>query len=75
MSVREGKKKASYPSPLPLRRPERPKQRRWPSPTPLPEIPSEDVGKVLTQILNRLDAIEKRLERIEKTLMSKQPPL
>jgi len=75
MSKREGKKKASYPSPLPFRRPERPKQRRWPSPTPLPEIPSEDVGKVLTQILNRLDAIEKRLERIEKTLMSKQPPL
>lgn len=75
MSVREGKEKASYPSPLPFRRPKRPKQRRWPSPTPLPEIPSEDVGKVLTQILNRLDAIEKRMERIEKILMSKQPPL
>ena len=75
MSKREGKKKASYPSPLPFRRTERPEQRRWPSPTPLPEIPSEDVNKVLTQILNRLDAIEKRLERIEEALMSKPPPL
>ena len=75
MYEREGKKKTSYPSPLPFRRTERPEQRRWPSPTPLPEIPSEDVGKVLTQILNRLDAIEKRLERIEKVLMSKQSPL
>lgn len=75
MCEREGKKKTSYPSPLPFRRTERPEQRRWPSPTPLPEIPSEDVGKVLTQILNRLDAIEKRLERIEKVLMSKQSPL
>jgi predicted RNA binding protein with dsRBD fold (UPF0201 family) len=38
-------------------------------------VPTEDVGKVLKQILNRLDAIEKRLERIEKTLMAKQLPV
>jgi len=68
-------KKAVFPSPLPSKRPEIPEEIRWPSPTPLPVIPTEDVGKVLKQILNRLDAIEKRLERIEKMLMAKQLPL
>ena len=73
MSEGKGRKKAVFPSPSPFRRPERPEERRWPSPTPLPMVPPEDVGKVLKQILNRLDAIEKRLERIEKMLMAKQP--
>ncbi len=73
MSEGEGRKRAVFPSPLPFRRPEGPEERRWPSPTPLPRVPTEDVGKVLKQILNRLDAIEKRLERIEKMLMTKQP--
>jgi len=67
MREREGKKRALYPPPLP-RRPESPEERRWPSPTPLPVVPREDVGKVLKQILDRLDAIEKRLERMEKLL-------
>jgi len=75
MSGREERKKASFPSPLPLRRPEGPEERKWPSPTPLPMPPAEDIGKVLKEILNRLDAIEKQLERIEKMLMEKQPPL
>ena len=69
----EEEKRASYPPPIPPRRPERPEERRWPSPTPLPTVPTEDVGKVLKQILNRLEAIEKRLERIEKMLMEKRP--
>jgi len=73
MSEGKGRKKAAFPSPSPFERPERPEERRWPSPTPLPTVPTEDVGKVLKQILNRLDAIEKRLERIEKMLMAKQP--
>lgn len=73
MCEREGKKKALYPSPVPPRRPEKPEERRWPSPTPLPMVPTEDVGKVLKQILNRLDAIEKRLERIEKLLAERGP--
>ena len=73
MSEGEERKKAGFPSPLPLRRPEGPEERRWPSPTPLPMLPTEDVGKMLKQILNRLDDIEKRLERIEKMLMEKQP--
>jgi hypothetical protein len=63
---------ATYPQPLLPRRPERPSERRWPSPTPLPLIPTEDVGKILKQILNRLDAIEKRLDKIEKILAGKQ---
>ena len=66
-------KKAAYPSPLQPRRPERPEERRWPSPTPLPMVPTEDVGRVLKQILDRLDAIEKRLEGIEKLLAEKLP--
>jgi hypothetical protein len=36
-------------------------------------VPPEDVGKVLKQILDRLDAIEKRLERIEKLLAEREP--
>jgi len=69
MSERKGEKRALYPPPV-LGRPE---ERRWPSPTPLPMFPTEDVGKVLKQILDRLDAIEKRLERIEKLLAEKRP--
>jgi hypothetical protein len=75
MTEGEGEKKAVFPSPAPFRRPEVPEERRWPSPTPLPVVPAEDVGKLLKEILNRLDAIEKRLERIEKMLMTTQPPL
>ena len=71
----EEKKEAVFPSPPPFRRPEVPEERRWPSPTPLPMVPTEDVGKLLKQILDRLDAIEKRLERIEKMLMAKQLPV
>lgn len=74
MSEEEGKK-AVFPSPQPFRRPESPEERRWPSPTPLPMLPPEDFGKLLKQILNRLDAIEKRLEEIEKILITLQPPL
>jgi len=73
MRERGGEKRALYPPPVPPRRPERPEERRWPSPTPLPMGPTEDVGKVLKQILDRLDAIEKRLERIEKLLAERGP--
>lgn len=73
MREEKAEKKAAYPYPMP-RRPERPEERRWPSPTPLPVVPAEDVGKVLKQILNRLDAIEKRLERIEKLLTTQTSP-
>jgi hypothetical protein len=66
----EGEKKALYPPSVP-RRPER-SERRGPSPTPLPLVPAEDAGKVLEQILDRLDAIEKRLERIEKLLAERE---
>ena len=66
--MREEKTKAAYPHPLPPRRPERPEEQRWPSPIPQPIFPAKDTGRVLKQILNRLDAIEKRLEKIEKLL-------
>ncbi len=71
MSEGEEKKKATFPSPLPFRRPEGPVERRWPSPTPRPLVPREEVGKLLREILNRLDAIEKRLEKIEIMLTTK----
>ena len=70
----EKNKKATYPSPILPRRPQTPEERRWPSPTPLPIVPTEDVNRVLNQILDRLDAIEKRLENIEKLLL-KTPPV
>jgi len=76
MSRSKGEEKAVYHPPVPApRRPERPEEWRWPSPTPLPTVPVEDMGRVLKQILDRLDAIEKRLERIEKALMERQQPL
>ncbi len=68
MSETSGETNAGYPPPLLPRRPERPEERRWPSPTPVPLVPAEDVGKVLKQILDRLDDIEKRLGKIEKIL-------
>jgi len=58
----------SFPRPL-----KRPEERRWPSPTPLPVVPAEDIGRILKQILERLDAIEKRLDNIEKLLAQTQP--
>jgi hypothetical protein len=73
MSESEGKKKAAFqppPSPILPRRPEFPEE-EWPSPVPMPAIPTEDVGRVLKQILERLDAIEKRLEKIEGLLAAK----
>jgi len=69
----KSEKKAAYPSPIFPRRPEMPEERRWPSPTPLPIIPTEDVNRVLKQILDRLDAIEKRLENIERLLTKTKP--
>lgn len=73
MTKRDEKKAAYPPSPTLPRRPEIPEERRWPSPTPLPIVPTEDVNRVLKQILDRLDAIEKRLENIEKLLMRREP--
>jgi len=76
MSRSKGEEKAAYRPPVPPPiRPERPEEWRWPSPTPLPAVPAEDVGRLFKQILDRLDAIEKRLERIEKALMERQPSL
>jgi len=56
--------------PTPLKRPEGPP---WPAPTPLPAAPEEDLGKTLKQVLDRLDAIEKRLDSIEKLLAQTRP--
>jgi len=66
------KLKMVYPPriPKPLKRPE---EQRWPSPTPLPAVPAEDIGKILKQVLERLDTIEKRLDNIEKLLAQTYP--
>lgn len=72
MRRENGRHRAVYPPPGLPRRPERPEERRWPSPTPLPTIPTEDVGRVLKQILDRLGVIEKRLKSIEKLLLEKR---
>jgi hypothetical protein len=73
LSETSGEENAAYPPPLLPRRPERSQERRWPSPTPMPLVPADDAGKVLKQILDRLDAIEKRLEKIENILTKRQP--
>jgi len=61
-----------YPPPIPrpFKRPEEP---RWPPTIPLPVTPEEDVGKILKQVLERLDSIEKRLDSIEKLLVQIRP--
>lgn len=74
MGENENKKKAEFqPPPLTPGLPGRPEEGRWPSPIPLPAVPTEDVGRLLKQILDRLDAIEKRLTKIEKILAGRQP--
>jgi len=65
------KESAVYPPTLP-ERPKIQQDRRWLLPTPLPDFPTEDAGRILKQILNRLDTIEKRLENIEKILKKGQ---
>jgi len=73
MTNEKSKNKAVYPPPTLPRGPERPEERRrWPSPTSLPSVPAEDIGRILKQVLDRLDAIEKRLENIEKLLTEKR---
>jgi len=37
----------------------------------MPIIPTEDINRILKQILDRLGVIEKRLEKIEKLLAEK----
>jgi len=70
----KSEEKAAYRPPVPMpRRPERPEELDWPSQTPAPVTATEDLGKTLKQMLDRLDAIEKRLENIEKMLMTRQP--
>jgi len=71
--VSEEEKKAAAYRPLLPRRPDRPEEQRWPSPTPMPIIPAEDPNRILKQILVRLEAIEKRLESIEKLLAGESP--
>ncbi|MFQ6068611.1 MAG: hypothetical protein ACE5KD_03610 [Candidatus Bathyarchaeia archaeon] len=66
------KKEVTVRPPTLPRGPERKKDLRWPPPTPLPSFPTEDTGRILKQILDRLEAIEKRLENIEKMLMKGQ---
>lgn len=71
MGKEERKEKAALRPPLPPTRPGLPEERRWPSPVPLPVVPNEDVGRLLQQILMRLESIERRLDRIEKILARK----
>jgi hypothetical protein len=74
MSKSKGEERGAYRPPIPLpKRPERPEESGWPSPTPVPGATTEDLGRTLKQMLDRLDAIEKRLENIEKMLMTRQP--
>jgi hypothetical protein len=67
-----GENEAVYPGRGLPERHARPDDLRWPSPGPLPFYPSDEVGKVLQQILERLGRIEKRLENIEKMILQRQ---
>jgi hypothetical protein len=67
----DGNKKEAegLPNPLEPFQPKRP----WPTPTPGVPYPQrkENETKLLKQILEKLDDIERRLERIEKRLTEK----
>jgi hypothetical protein len=55
--------------PSPLKRPEE----QWrPPPTPLPTALGEEIGKILKEILDRVDETEKRLGNIEKVIAQTQ---
>ncbi len=64
-----GEDEAAFPDRRLPERPVRPNDLKWPRPGPVPFYPSDEVGKVLQQILEHLDRIEKRLENIEKMLL------
>ena len=67
--MKEKKKEAAHFPRLP-KRPDRTEDLPRLSPTPLPNLLPEDSGRLLKQILNRLDLIEKRLTNIERLLAS-----
>ena len=49
-------------------------ERRWPWPSPTPGVPMPDrreQGRILRQILEKLEDIERRLDKIEKMLSGK----
>ena len=69
--MKEKKKEAAHFPQLP-KRPERTEDFPRLGPTPLPNLLPVDSGRLLKQILNRLDAIEKRLNNIERLLESSQ---
>ena len=74
MSKTKGEERGAYRPTMPMpRRPERPEESGWPSPTQMPGTATEDLGRTLKQMLDRLDAIEKRLENIEKMMMTQRP--
>jgi hypothetical protein len=55
--------------------PSRPERRHdWPKPWPDPlvDFPTEDSGRLLKRILDRLDAIENRLKNIENMLIEER---
>lgn len=59
--------------PLSPLQPKRPSEKRWPSPTPgLPVQKKKERDRKLDQILDKLEDIQRKLERIEK-LLSKRP--
>ncbi len=73
MTNEKSERKAVYLPPILPRGPERREERRrWPSPTPLPVFQPEGIGRIPKQVLDRLDAIEKRVENIEKLLTEKR---
>jgi len=58
-----------YPPVYPPRPPERP----WREPPTFPPFvaPTDDVARLLRRILDRLDSIERRLDRIERLLQGR----
>jgi len=70
-SRNEAVKAKSIPPPVP---PERPSRPPMPPILPYPAAPllEEDIRRILREIINRLDSIENRLDRIEKILLGKK---
>lgn len=73
-STRRLPREPSRPEEWPPHPPAQPSGKWWPTHVPSSTIDIGEIRRMLLQILGRLDAVEKRLNEIERAL-TRQPPM